>query len=200
MMEGGLCVNVVDAVSGRERQVAPPSKGTGSWSGGESRYPPIWSRKSDKLYIEAHYEDEPPWFKSWVYEVAADGNGKPVRVTERGVTCWSYSAADDILYVDDSRLGTGIYEVTFAGGKPKQTLLLGSDAPPYLGNPRISPSGKMLAYCAGRQLRVKLLKEGVDIDVPVMAPGGGPNLYYWVSVERPAVPPKNDVEKKGPNK
>ena len=191
--EGGVCLNVVDVVTGRDKQVAPPSKPT-RWRG-EERTQPMWSPASDRLFFEAHYQDKDAGVlgNSYLYQVPVDGEQKPFLLMEDRGYCSSVSARDGTLYVVavDIDGDECIYALVLDGdGKPRKKTLLVKNG----SMPKISPSGTNLAYI-GEGLRVRSLTDGVDMVVHKTWHHTSSSRFYWVSVERPRGSPDGDAGK-----
>ena len=195
----GVCLNVVDIATGKDIQVAPPSHRISSVTCGEERvYPPVWSKKGDRLSFKADYEKKhahPKRYSGHTYEVPAEGGKKPVLLTKDRKYAFCASRKDDVVYVAEKK---GIYAVTLdANEAPLKKVLLIKGR--FL-RPKISPSGKMLAYISNKdpyyELHVRFLKEDVVLVVHKMEHRWtSPDCYYWVMVDKPAAPPKKKTNK-----
>lgn len=165
----GLAVGIVDARKGEHKEVAGPSRPCSF--GAENRNPLVWSGTGETVYIYAWYkgEDGPG-----VYAVSADG-GERARWLGPGY-CASVDAKHGTLYV----VHGGVYSVAAAEPKKKRTLLAKGGS-----WPRVSASGKLLAYVKGAVLRIKVLATGKEFVVAEKLRGDGRNVF-WESTRVPA--------------
>jgi hypothetical protein len=181
--EGGLCLTVVDVNSGRAREIGGASQRTRGPTGAqrirpELRYPPVWSPAGDRVFFEARYRGDPP--DRFVYQGSLEPEQKPIRVT----TGLCVSASSDALYVQDyrSESDNGIYVVKPGPRAPERQLLVKGGAL----FPRVSPSGKRIAYYQGAALNLKSI-EGPSVDT-CLAKG----VAGWAALESswaPGAPP-----------
>jgi len=166
-----LSLRVIDVATGREKELAGPSEITRY--GGESRYPPIWSPTSDRVFFEARYEGDGAAGSVYAADVA--GEKKPVPLTTG--LCSSISSEGDALYVADD----GAYAVPVSGPERQRTLI----APWPAWFPKISPSAKMIAYVKHSALYCRFLDNNAEV---LVADGYNEDWtgFFWVisSAER----------------
>lgn len=175
--EKGLRLYVVDALGSKDREIGGPSRVLRF--GGESRYPVVWSAKSDAVYFEACYDTEK--LGRWVYTANTDGNDNPKRVTAG--MCTSIRGQDNTLFVADK----GIYAVRLEKGTWRRNPV--EKWPAF--SPKISPSGKVLAYTKRTGLFFKTMEDGPELLIDKDYYGGF-HSFYWVKTK--------DADAKRPDK
>jgi len=133
----GVCLNIVNIATGKDRRVAPPSQMThqGGYDG-EWRHSPVWSATGDRLFFKAQYAPD-GGRSSHTYQVAASGGSRPALIGWD--VCWSASPTDGTLYATS---GASVYGLTLAGNKVTRRTLITENG----SQPKISPSGRVVAY------------------------------------------------------
>jgi len=127
---------VIDIETGNVKEVAPPSKSFGfAADGGIS--PPVWHPDGSTIYFRAHYEENMPSTKTFIYKVSS--NGGPVTLLAEGRGPMIHPDGDRLYYRRILREKGTTATVVYNLSSNTETLREGL----YLW--KISPSGKYLA-------------------------------------------------------
>lgn len=162
--EPGLCLRIVDVDSGQDTQLAGLSRLTGF--GDETREPPLWSGDGNKIYFYAWYKDRD---SPGVYEIPMEGRSAP---TWLGIgLCVAIDTKRGVIYV----VNDGVYSMQIADPKQRSLVVKGA------WWPKVSPSGRLLAYVKSDALYIKTLNTGTELRVVDRWQGDGKKCA-WDSV------------------